>query len=199
MKVWTFDYDPKTGTACPIPVTCETFGYPNKDSRGQTMYENTHFRTVDDAWAALLANANGHEDSIARNYREAQSQLERVTDALAEVAAFASEARTAYAEYQRNAAEAEGNPRDHHCDDYADSPDADPVARAFINHARSPGHGHFNPKPWPKLFADYEGARVRVVMASRMGDLGITSSLDVEDGYERRVFISQLTNFSETP
>lgn len=51
----------------------------------------------------------------------------------------------------------------------------------------------------PKLFATYEGTRVRVVMASRIGDVGITTHLDAEDGYQKRVMVGDLTNFGETP
>jgi hypothetical protein len=48
----------------------------------------------------------------------------------------------------------------------------------------------------PKLFADYMGKRVRVVMASRLGDVGITEDLDAENGYSERVYVDALTNFS---
>ena len=41
--------------------------------------------------------------------------------------------------------------------------------------------------------------RARVVMASRMGDVGITSNLDAEDGYESRVWIADLADFGEIP
>ena len=49
----------------------------------------------------------------------------------------------------------------------------------------------------PKLFADYEGDRVRCVMASRLGDIGITRKLDAERGYEKRLLVRDLTNFSD--
>lgn len=49
----------------------------------------------------------------------------------------------------------------------------------------------------PKLFADYNGKRVRVVMASRFGDVGITTDLNAEHGYSERVAVEDLTNFSD--
>lgn len=86
-----------------------------------------------------------------------------------------------------------------HCDDYAADPAGHPAARKYIDHARSPGHGMMQPKPHPKLFATYDGVRVRVVSASRLGDVGITSDLTAEYGYELRVFVDQLTDFGEEP
>lgn len=86
-----------------------------------------------------------------------------------------------------------------HCDDYIDDPEAPECLRKFLDHARSPGHGCMRDDPHPSLFADFCGARVRVVMASRFGDVGITSNLKSEHGYARRVEVSALSNFSETP
>jgi len=36
-------------------------------------------------------------------------------------------------------------------------------------------------------------------VASRLGDVGITTDLDREFGYERRVAVRSLSNFSEVP
>lgn len=49
----------------------------------------------------------------------------------------------------------------------------------------------------PKLFAKYQGQWIRVVMSSRMGDLGITNDLDREYGYDRRVLYTKLTDFTD--
>ncbi len=49
----------------------------------------------------------------------------------------------------------------------------------------------------PKLFADYKGERVRVVMASRFGDVGITKNLKAETGYSERLLMDELSNFSD--
>lgn len=51
----------------------------------------------------------------------------------------------------------------------------------------------------PKLFATLDGKRVRVVMASRMGDVGVTENLEAEYGYSRRVDVGELTDFSDKP
>ena len=86
-----------------------------------------------------------------------------------------------------------------HCDAYIDDPTAPEALRKFLAFARAPAHGQLLPKPHPKLFADHESRRVRVTMASRMGDVGITTDFTAEMGYERRVPVSQLDNFSEVP
>ena len=86
-----------------------------------------------------------------------------------------------------------------HCDAYIDDPAAPAPLRKFLDFARAPAHGQLLPKPHPRLFADHEGRRVRVTMASRLGDVGITTDLGAEFGYECRVPVSQLDNFAEVP
>lgn len=50
------------------------------------------------------------------------------------------------------------------------------------------------------LYANFEGERWKVNMASRFGDVGLTKRFDTDMGYEKRgVYIEQLSNFSETP
>ena len=49
----------------------------------------------------------------------------------------------------------------------------------------------------PKLFADYKDGRVRVVMASRLGHIGITEDLEAEHGYSKSVYVEDLSNFSD--
>jgi hypothetical protein len=86
-----------------------------------------------------------------------------------------------------------------HCDDYIDDQTAPAALRTFLERARSPAHGALIDAPYPKLFADYQGKRVRVTMASRFGDVGITSDLQAEDGYKTRVTVAMLINFGDTP
>jgi hypothetical protein len=85
------------------------------------------------------------------------------------------------------------------CDEYLDDPASPEVLRKYLEFARAPAHGLLLPKPHPRLFADHAGTRVRVTMASCLGDVGITTNFDAETGYERRVYVSQLSNFSENP
>jgi hypothetical protein len=86
-----------------------------------------------------------------------------------------------------------------HCDDYIDDLDQPEALRTFLARARAPAHGHLSSDPFPTLFADYEGTTVRVVMASRLGDVGFTYDLTKDHGYERRVFLEALANFRAVP
>lgn len=43
------------------------------------------------------------------------------------------------------------------------------------------------------------GTTVKIVMASRMGDIGITSKLDATHGYGARCFLDDLTNLRAAP
>lgn len=86
-----------------------------------------------------------------------------------------------------------------HCDEYIADDAAPPALRRFLEHARAPAHGMLQPPPAPALFADLRGRRVRVVMASRLGDVGITSDLGVDVGYQTRCTVDELSNFAEVP
>lgn len=43
------------------------------------------------------------------------------------------------------------------------------------------------------------GSTVRIVMVSRMGDVGITENLEATTGYGARLKLEDLTNFRQTP
>lgn len=96
-----------------------------------------------------------------------------------------------------------------HCDEYIDDETQPACLRAFLDRARSPGHGMLDKSPFPKLFATYIGAdpwrgytkgdRLRVVMASSMGDVGVTKNFDAQHGYDARFGLESLGDFSETP
>jgi len=85
---------------------------------------------------------------------------------------------------------------DRHCDEYIDDLAQPECLRAFLDYARSPAHGANREGGKPKLFATHEGKRVRVVMASRFGDVGITEKLHAEYGYDKRVMVAALSDFS---
>lgn len=84
-----------------------------------------------------------------------------------------------------------------HCDDYIDDPEAPDCLRKFLDHARAPAHGELLPGARPKLFAKYQGRKVRVVMASRFGDVGISGNLREPYGYSKRVSVADLTGFTD--
>ena len=83
-----------------------------------------------------------------------------------------------------------------HCDDLWEAKTLPACAQAYLDVARAPAHGKGKAPP---LFATHEGKRVRVVMASRFGDVGITETLTARYGYDRRVMLPDLTDFSDNP
>jgi hypothetical protein len=82
-----------------------------------------------------------------------------------------------------------------HCDDYIDDLKQPECLRKFLEFARAPAIEQMGPKP--KLFATYKGKRYRVNMASRFGDVGINPNFNEEYGYQVRVAIEELSDFSE--
>jgi len=103
-----------------------------------------------------------------------------------------------------------------HCDDYIEDETQPEALRRFLHFKRLPAslqfyyegcekhipehlHQHIWKNPEPVLFADFEGQRVRVTMASRFGDVGITSNLKAKNGYDKRVFVETLSNFGTEP
>lgn len=99
-----------------------------------------------------------------------------------------------------------------HCDDFINDRTQPKPLRRFLRWYRWPAvwecraRDFWNRKGWaiPTLFALYKGPggakrRVRVVMASRLGDVGITKNLGAENGYWKRVSVESLTDFSENP
>lgn len=89
-------------------------------------------------------------------------------------------------------------PEPKHCDDYIQDPSAPSALRWFLFVNRLPAVDKllFDENcPQPTLYADYGDGRVRVVMASRLGDVGITRHLD-SDQYQERVAVEELSNFS---
>jgi hypothetical protein len=88
-----------------------------------------------------------------------------------------------------------------HCDSYINSFDAPNALKWFLFFNRLPamdkGLCRDNGIDDPKLWAQYEDKWIRVVMASRMGDVGITSNLDADHGYDSRVSVEDLTGFTD--
>lgn len=103
-----------------------------------------------------------------------------------------------------------------HCHDYIDDPAQPECLRRFLDfHCRPAalkyptGNEAFDRgleerlgmpmwrDPAPVLFARHEGRPVRVTMASRFGDVGITEHLNAEHGYGKRVAVEDLTDFSD--
>lgn len=112
-----------------------------------------------------------------------------------------------------------------HCDDLIEDETQPACLRAYLEYNRRPAIDKNLPEAQePKLFATLKadkkgefylghwdakgpvmqpmpmkaGQTVRVVMASRFGDVGITPVLKNARGYVARVFLDDLENFSES-
>lgn len=88
-----------------------------------------------------------------------------------------------------------------HCDDYIHDLSQPKCLRFFLLVNRLPAADTMLLREngvVPQLFADHKGSVVRVTMASRFGDVGISYSLNSEDGYSTRVAVADLSNFSAT-
>lgn len=92
-----------------------------------------------------------------------------------------------------------------HCDDYIDDPAQPDCLREFLEFRRSPAvYQYQHPEKETELYARTNsgvinfrsGTPVRVVMASRLGDVGITRDLSRQHGYEVRVTLDCLDGFS---
>ncbi len=97
---------------------------------------------------------------------------------------------------------AESRSKSRHCDDYIHDFSAPRCLRFFLLINRLPAIDGLLCREFgvrPQLFATHEGRRVRVVMTSRLGDVGITRRLDAEDGYDKRVMLAALTDFGDAP
>ena len=89
-----------------------------------------------------------------------------------------------------------------HCDDYIYDLDSPNCLKYYLLVNRLPAVDSLviiKSQGSPKCFATYQGKRVRLVMASRFGDVGITEKLDATNGYQHRVCLDELSDFSEDP
>ncbi len=74
-------------------------------------------------------------------------------------------------------------------------------ARLMLGTMRMPGHGlalhaltrHF------RLFCTHAGKRYRVVMASRMGDIGLSEHFEQATGYQIRAGVDDCSEWGATP
>jgi hypothetical protein len=89
-----------------------------------------------------------------------------------------------------------------HVDDFIDDYRADPYARFVLDYFRrsSAALNAF----WPfmkdqKLFCTWEGKRMRVTGASRLGDIWLSADHVREVGYEHRVSVATCTEWSRNP
>lgn len=89
-----------------------------------------------------------------------------------------------------------------HCDDYIHDASIPKCLRLFLLVNRMPAIDMMLFRECglkPQLYAKHNGEIVRITMASRLGDVGISHNLEKEDGYFTRVPVSALSDFSDKP
>ena len=86
MKVWRGT----DGDNEPVEMECDVFGYPEATTSGEIMYENTHFRTKEEAWESIRASCEAGMNLIAGSIKRCEAQLAALhEDAANEVKRFA--------------------------------------------------------------------------------------------------------------
>lgn len=89
-----------------------------------------------------------------------------------------------------------------HVDSFVDDYSKDKYARWFLFLKRLPAAFQADFDEWikpHKLFCTWKKARYRVTGASRLGDVWLTSNFDQDTGYQHRVAVDELSEFSEKP
>ena len=89
-----------------------------------------------------------------------------------------------------------------HCDSYIHDPCVPMILRWWLFIHRLPAQDYYlcrQNRVDPQLFATFEGERVQIVMACRLGDVGISNDFGLNPGYTRRVPIEVLSEFSDKP
>lgn len=75
-------------------------------------------------------------------------------------------------------------------------------AKFILMYFRLPAAQHYSWAPFfegKNLFCTYNNERYKVLMASRLGDIGITKEFSRDSGYDKRVFVDDLSEWSDKP
>jgi len=86
----------------PVPVECETPGYPHRDAGGEVMYRNTHFPTEAEAWARVMDLSESRQILAVDKVEHLRTKLQRALDELDAVSKQEIKTRKNYQEWQRN-------------------------------------------------------------------------------------------------
>lgn len=65
-------------------VECEKCEYPLKDSEGDTIYENTHFLTPEEAYEEAIANCQAGVTLITEDIKDTREKLRKQGERLAD-------------------------------------------------------------------------------------------------------------------
>ena len=85
-----------------------------------------------------------------------------------------------------------------HVDDFIDDLKSDAYARSWLESFRRPAWDKMKEPDERKLFATYNGERFRVTGCSRLGDVWLSADPERDCGYEHRVDVGDLSDWSAT-
>lgn len=89
-----------------------------------------------------------------------------------------------------------------HVDDYIDDYDGDAYARWVLHHFRLPANLQNAFAPFMRehhLYCTHANKRWRVIGASRMGDVWLTTDFSRDHGYDLRVLVTECSGWSSEP
>ena len=98
VKMWKVVF----GSPTPKEVECEIPKYPNEDSDGETISENTHFLELDDAWKEHLQDHEAAVKHDCGNVRRKRKELTELKSILIESTLALDAAKRAYEEYRQS-------------------------------------------------------------------------------------------------
>jgi phosphate starvation-inducible protein PhoH len=85
------------------PKQVEAEPWPGKDADGVSVYTNTHFATVEDAWESLLSERAAHVAIAGRTVTSARRELRQAEEEAGRAAELFSEAQENFERWKREA------------------------------------------------------------------------------------------------
>lgn len=92
-------YRGSDGDIEPVELECEIYGYPNRTTDGEQMYDNTHFRTERAAWDSIRRSWRAGISLTASALKEARAHEEKLTRMLADETLKQQESEEKYKEW----------------------------------------------------------------------------------------------------
>jgi len=89
-------YRGNDGDTEPVEMECEEFGYPHNTTCGEEMYDNTHFKTEQEAWDSILKSVKAGVELVGRDIVLAENYLRGTEKMAAEIAKSFAEANGKY-------------------------------------------------------------------------------------------------------
>lgn len=88
------------GLGRPEETTCEVMSYPHIDGHGRTIFANTHFHRLEDAWAKILREHEADVSLCNTRREQARATMVEATEQLAEAARQLVQVRDSYEEWR---------------------------------------------------------------------------------------------------